>query len=129
MLALLCDFGQDRPEQVVRMILQNLLKIVGRVERLKKYQRQLQVLSRLRKLQPIVTKEISLMPIQFDVETDELYLEGIEKGIEKQRHESVVNLIRLGKLSVEEIAVVSAVSVEYVRNIQKEMGTTPKRDN
>lgn len=120
-LALLCDFGKDRPEKVVHLILQNLMKIVGRVERLKKYQRQLQVLSRLRKLQPIVTKEISRMPVKFDIATDELYLEGIEKGIEQQRHESVVNLLKLGKLTVEEIALVAAVTIEYVKKVQREL--------
>jgi predicted transposase YdaD len=136
-LALLCDFGQDRPQEVVRMILQNLLRIVGRVERLKKYQRQLQVLSRLRKLQPIVTKEISLMPIQFDIQTDELYLEGIEKGIEKgieqgiekglekgieqQRHDTVVRGLRAGALSLEMIANLAGVSLDYVRKVQKEL--------
>jgi hypothetical protein len=104
-------------KQVVRLILQNLLKIVGRVERLKKYtRRQLQILSRLRKLQPFVTKEISLMPIKFDIETDELYLEGIEKGIKKgikkgiekgveqHQHETVVAMLRDSVLPLEKIA-------------------------
>ncbi len=146
-LSLLCDFGKDRPEAVVRLILQNLLKIVGRVERLKKYQRQLQILSRLRKLQPIVTKEISLMPIKFDIETDELYLEGIEKGMEKgiekgmekgiekgmekgveqQQHETVVAMLRDGILPLEKIARYAGVTLEYVQKVQKELES--KRDN
>lgn len=132
-LSLLCDFGKDRPETVVRLILQNLLKIVGRVERLKKYQRQLQILSRLRKLQPIVLKEISLMPIKFDVETDELYLEGIEKGVEKglekHQHETVVAMLRDGVLAVEKIAEYAGVTVEYVLQVKKELDSEPKHDN
>ena len=144
-LFLLCDFGKDRPEAVVRLILQNLLKIVGRVERLKKYQRQLQILSRLRKLQPIVLKEISLMPIKFDIETDELYLEGIEKGIEKgmekgieqgieqgveqHQHETVVAMLRDGVLAVEKIAEYAGVTLEYVLKVKKELESEPKRDN
>ncbi len=133
MLSLLCDFGKDRPEEVIRLILQNLLKIVGRVERLKKYQRQLQILSRLRKLQPIVTKEISLMPIKFDIETDELYLEGIEKGVEKgverHQHETVVAMLRDGALSLEKIAEYAGVTFEYVLKVKKELESEPKRDN
>ena len=125
-LALLCDFGQDRPQEVVRMILQNLLKIVGRVERLKKYQRQLQVLSRLRKLQPIVTKEISLMPIQFDIQTDELYLEGIEKGVEKQQHDTVVEMLRDGVLPLEKVARYAGVTVNYVKKVQKDLEKRPE---
>ena len=49
-LAILSDFGSDKPELVVRQILQHLLQLIGRVPRLKKYQKQLHVLSRLRKL-------------------------------------------------------------------------------
>jgi len=122
-LALLCDFGQDRPEKVVRMILDNLLKIIGRVERLKKYQRQLQVLSRLRKLQPIVRKEISLMPVKFDIETDELYLEGIGKGVEKHQHDTVVRCLRTGVLSLEMIANLAGVTLEYVHQVQRELSS------
>lgn len=148
-LSLLCDFGKDRPEAVIRIILNNLLKIVGRVERLKKYQRQLQILSRLRKLQPIVLKEISLMPIKFDVETDELYLEGIEKGIErgiekgvekgiekgieqgveKHQHETVVAMLRDGVLAAEKIAEYAGVTLEYVLKVKKELESKPKRNN
>jgi predicted transposase YdaD len=82
-LAILCDFGADQPEQVIRQILQHLLKLIGRVPRLKKYQQQLQVLSRLRKLEIPTQEQITAMPIHYDIESDGLYLQGIEKGIEK----------------------------------------------
>ena len=58
-------------------------KLVGWVPRLGKYQKQWQVLSRLRKLQAKTKQEIWTMPLHYEVETDELYLEGIEKGIAK----------------------------------------------
>lgn len=127
----------DHLKKVIHLILQNLLKIVGRVERLKKYQRQLQILSRLRKLQPIVLKEISLMPIKFDIETDELYLEGIEKGIEKglekgvekHQHETVVAMLRDGALSLEKIAEYAGVTLEYVLKVKKELESEAKRNN
>lgn len=48
-LAILGDFGSEQPEKVIRQILQHLFKLIGRVPRLEKYQRQLQTLSRLRK--------------------------------------------------------------------------------
>lgn len=69
------------------------------------------------------------MPVKFDLATDELYLEGIEKGIEQQRHESVLNLLMLGKLTVEEIALVSAVTVEYVQKVQREFSKKSRRSN
>lgn len=124
-LAILCDFGTDRPEQVIRMILNNLTKIMGRTPRLQRYQRQLHVLSRLRKLHPISLKEIQAMPIHYDIETDELYLAGLEKGMEKgmelNQHETVVRLIKAGKFTDEEIAEFTGITVEYVQQVRMEM--------
>ena len=124
-LAILCDFGADQPERVIRIILQNLMKIVGRVPRLQRYQRQLHVLSRLRKLHPISLKEIKSMPIHYDIETDELYLAGLEKGLEKgieqHRHETVVRMLKAGRFTDDEIAGFAGVPVEYVRQVRLEM--------
>jgi hypothetical protein len=125
-LAILCDFGADQPEQVIRQILQHLLKLIGRVPRLKKYQQQLQVLSRLRKLEIPTKKEISAMPIHYEIEQDGLYLEGIEKGIEKHQHDTVVRGLQAGVLSLEMIANLAGVSLEYVLKIQKELETKAK---
>ena len=82
-LAVLADFGKDKPKKVIKQILEHLLKIVGRVPSLKKYHQQLLVLSRLRKLEVITKTEIILMPIHYEIETDGLYLEGIEIGREQ----------------------------------------------
>jgi hypothetical protein len=128
-LAVLCDFGSDPPEKVIRIILNNILKIVGRVPRLQKYQRQLHVLSRLRKLHPVSLKEIKAMPIQYDIETDELYLAGIEKGIEKgeelgvekHQHETVVRLLKTGRFSDKEAAEFAGVTEHYVRKVRQEL--------
>ena len=124
-LAILADFGSEQPEVVIRQILQHLLKLVGRVPRLKKYQRQLQVLSRLRKLEIPVKKEITAMPIHYEIETDGLYLEGIEKGIEKgiesHRYETVVRMLKSGKYTREEIVLVAAVTDTFVRKVAEEL--------
>jgi hypothetical protein len=77
-LAILCDFGEDQPESVVRQILQHLKKILRRSDRIKKYQKQLLILSRLRKMELIVKTEAEAMTIDYDIETDGLYLQGIE---------------------------------------------------
>ncbi len=134
-LAILCDFGNDRPEWVIRQILNNLLKLTGRVPRLKKYQQQLAVLSRLRRLDSITKTEIQAMPIHFEIEKDAFYLEGLEKGekkglekglekgIEQHRHESVVKMLQLGGLTHEKIALIAGVSVAYVQRIENELNT------
>lgn len=59
-------------------------KLIPRVPRFFKYQRQLLVLSRLRKLSGITQKVIDNMPIHIEIETDDLYLVGIEKGVLKK---------------------------------------------
>ena len=124
-LSILCDFGADRPEEVIRLILQNLMKIIGRVPRLKRYQRQLHVLSRLRKLHPISLKEIQAMPIHYDIETDDLFLagleKGLEKGVEKQQYDTVVRMIKTGRFQDEEIAGIAGVTLSFVRKTRKEL--------
>ena len=142
-LAILCDFGDDTPEQVIRQILNNLLKLIGRVPRLKKYQQQLAVLSRLRKLDSITKSEIKAMPIHFEIEKDAFYLEGLEKGLEKgiekgiekglekgieqHRRESVVKMLQLGELTREKIALIAGVTVEYVKQVENELKAKQKK--
>ncbi len=47
-LAILCDFGEDQPQQVVQQILQHLNEILRQSNRIKKYQKQLLTLSHSR---------------------------------------------------------------------------------
>jgi hypothetical protein len=125
-LAILADFGKDQPEKVVRQILQNLQKIVGKVPRLKKYQQQLQVLSRLRKLSGITKIEIEAMPFHYEIETDALYLEGIEKGIEKgietNKSSAVKRMLQQKKYTIKEIMLILEVDEPFVRKIALEIG-------
>jgi predicted transposase YdaD len=137
-LAILSDFGGDQPETVIRQILNNLLKLIGRVDRLKKYQKQLHVLSRLRKLSSITEKAIHTMPIHYNIETDELYLEGrekgreegreegIEKGIEKgmlkKSEETVISLLEMQQFTVPQIAKMLRVTEEFVLQIADKLG-------
>jgi len=141
-LAILSDFGSDKPDLVVRQILDNLVKLIGRVPRLKKYQKQLHVLSRLRKLTVITKNAIDAMPIHYDIETDELYLEGIEKGIEKGREqgkeegreegleegvrlkaeENVINMLKREQFTLRDITEIINVSEEFVLEIAQRLG-------
>jgi len=124
-LAILADFGQEKPEIVIRQILNHLLQLIGRVPRLKKYQNQLQVLSRLRKLEIPAQKEIEAMPIHYDIKTDGLYLQGIEKGIEKgisdHRRETIVRMLKANKYKMEEITLIAGVNEQFVRTIALEL--------
>ena len=121
-LAILCDFGEDQPEQVVRQILQHLHKICRSPNRIKKYQKQLLTLSRLRKMEIIVKNEVEAMTIHYDIETDGLFLQGIEQGIEQgmeqgaelKEREFIHNLWSLQEFSLDKMALLSGTSPERV---------------
>ncbi len=65
------------------------------------------------------------MPLHYEIETDDLYLEGIEKGIEKGASKTVRNLVirmlQMGKLSKEEIALIADVDIAYVNELEKSL--------
>ena len=82
-LAILGDFHGDSPEQIAEKIILKLKDVVKL--NFGKFTTQLQVLSKLRNLQPIVKQKIKKMPlnIEYTIEEDALYEMGMEKGIEK----------------------------------------------
>ena len=74
------------------------------------------------------------MPITYDITKDGLYLEGLEKGeqkglktgegigIEKKGRQIIINALKLGVLSVEQIAEMAEVDVAYVLEIREHLG-------
>ena len=120
-LAILCDFGEDNPEDVVKQILAHLHKICRKSVRLKKYQKQLLILSRLRKMELIVQTQVEAMTIHYDIETDGLYLQGIEEGIEEgaaiKERAFVQTLWSLQEFSLERIALMSGATLERVTQV------------
>ena len=57
------------------------------------------------------------MGIVYDIEQDAFF----KKGIHKKAREIVTNLLQTQKLTLEEIAEVSGLSLEEVQKIQQEM--------
>jgi hypothetical protein len=84
-LAVLAYYDPEQTEAVLRLILRNLKRICKDENELSKYLSQLIVLSRLRNLQELTVKTVNDMPITFDIETDYLYRQGLEKGIALER--------------------------------------------
>jgi hypothetical protein len=60
---------------------------------LSRYLKQLAILARLRKLEALTVKITEEMPIVYDIETDYLYLQGVEKGFDKGKILFVQNLL------------------------------------
>ncbi len=129
-LAILCDFGEDSPDQVVESILATLANILKRANPIKKYQKQLLILSRLRKMELIVKTKVEAMTIHYDIETDGLYLQGVEEGIEQgielgiekgveqgielEKREFIQTLWSLQEFSLDKIALMVKSPVEQV---------------
>ena len=84
------------------------------------------ILSRLRKLEAITYKIIKEeIPIIYDIETDDLYLKGMEKGMELQEKkqlaekvQSAKRLIALGLLTDKQIADALGEQVDFVRKVK-----------
>jgi len=83
LLALLADFGKEQAEAVLRMLIQKLKTHSKSNNDLKKYLNQLQLLSKLRKLETVADEIIKDMPINYDGESHILYQRGLSKGLEK----------------------------------------------
>ena len=62
------------------------------------------------------------MPIHYEIETDELYLEGIEKGILETKTASVVSMLKARKYTISDIVSILDVTEHFVRNIAHQSG-------
>ncbi len=117
-LAILGNFGNKKPEIIIRAIAQRL-KIVSKSDaELKKYIAQLNVLSRLRNLQDLITQTISKnMPIIFDIENDSL----VKEGISRVKRRAIEKMLLITDLSVFEISVILEVGEAFVYEIKQEI--------
>jgi hypothetical protein len=62
------------------------------------------------------------MPINYEIETDGLYLEGIEKGVEKNKFDNVSRLLLQKKYTLKDIMVILDVTESYIRKVALEIG-------
>ena len=98
LMAVLGNYKREDAEVILRKIVGKLKTIVHNKRVLKRYINQLMMLSRLRKIEGLTIKISEEMPIQFDYETDTLFLRGSEIGIEKG---IAISAVRLWKNGVE----------------------------
>lgn len=117
-LAILADFGKDKPQTVIDAILEKILIVTEPNLKREKTVRQLEILSKLRKLQAQIIKSLNNMALTYDIKNDIRYkegkLEGKEEGIEMTI--SVINLLN-SKFSQKQIAENLKISLETVQKI------------
>lgn len=116
-LAVLADFGQREPTEVIAEIVGKLSQFIAQDGRYKKYIRQLEIISRLRNLEPEILKLTKTMPLLIDYTEDRLYKQGVH-----DKEDTVIEkLLRKGKMSVQDIADACDTTVEKVKEIQKNL--------
>ncbi|NJN34265.1 MAG: hypothetical protein HC817_08460 [Saprospiraceae bacterium] len=121
-LSLLADFGDENPQKIIESIMQTIISSHFSENAKRKWVEHLLVLARLRKLVLLTKKIVSAMPIVFDITTDELYLEGLEKGIEK----GIRLELKRGDMSLKEIAEYFEVSIDFVLQVKKRLESEQK---
>ncbi len=121
LLAVLAEYPKEQTERILRLIVKRLKATSSNASELSKFLKQLIILSRLRKIEDLTIKITEEMPITYDIETDYLYLKGIEKGIEKDKAEVVKNMILQTDFDDAKIASIVIVSIPFVQNIRKKM--------
>ncbi|MEM6737487.1 MAG: hypothetical protein AAF620_15610 [Bacteroidota bacterium] len=120
-LAILSNYAEDEVDEVIASIVLKLQALAkGEVE-LNKYLKQLMILGRLRKLEKRISKKVEDMPITYDITTDGLYKQGIERGIEQNKFESISNLVRQGLLTNKQIAEAMNVELSIVNEIKAKL--------
>jgi len=110
-LALLAIYKAAQIESVLRLIVQQLKRIVTTEKDLTRYINQLLILSRLRNFESETEIILDNMPVTYDIEKDTLFLkgvkrgekQGIEKGIEKGLIKTILFCDKIG-MSANEIA-------------------------
>lgn len=129
-LAVLGNFKGQPPPDIIRSILQKLIHLTSDKTKLQRYIRQLGVLSKLRNLQKETFQKIKTMAVEYDIETDYLFqqgkLEGVKEGIkegiregrDEEKEKFVVNMLRSGQLTNQQIATFAEVSMAYVEKVR-----------
>jgi hypothetical protein len=116
-LAILCDYKKQKSVEVIRQILMRLKGMAEHEIVLRKYIRQLSILARLRNLTEETHKQIQDMGLTYDITEDYLYQEG-QKSREKNM---IIKMLKDKTLSIEKIAEIAEVTVDYVKQVAKEL--------
>ena len=129
MLAVLCDFGDRQPQEVVTYIVRRLKELLGADEqRFREYMTMLEILSENRNLKAQVV-EAERMLTQVDIKQLPSYVIGFEdgeargeaRGKAEGKAESELAIVRrlLSRFDSSEVAELLGISVEDVQRIEK----------
>ena len=116
-LAVLGDFGNEKPETALSHIIQRLEETKTDQNTLQKHFRQLRILAKLRKLDLKFDDMIQNMAKYLDVKNDYLYI----KGREDEKIGFVTNLLTESDFTIDKIAKIAGVAVDFVKSVQRQL--------
>lgn len=139
--AILANYGDDSPEVAINRILSRINELSKEKTSFGKHIRRLEVLSNLRKLQPLFIKISQDMAFTYDLKTDIRYkqgkakgkaegiAEGKKKGLElgmaegsiKKATTAATKMLRTNRFTIQEIADFLEVSVDFVAALQSKL--------
>jgi predicted transposase/invertase (TIGR01784 family) len=135
-VAILSDFQNDNPEEVIALILKNLRKCVDENARLQRYYVSLEILSELRNLDSETVKQIRDMPIKgIDIRKTYFYQEvsrlsredglneGLSQGLsqaEAMLENTAINMLKKG-MSVDVVVECTGLSLAKVKTLLKKI--------
>ena len=134
-LGILADFKQDRSEKALVQIIQRIEETTSGDFALKRYFRQLRILAQLRNLDLKLTETMDSIAQYMDITRDIGYKygllkgekegmeKGMEKGINKGKEPVVRNLLTQTDFTVEQIASLAEVSIDFVKKIQDSLSS------
>lgn len=123
-LSILANFKNDSTDKALRQIVKRIEETTQGDFTLKRYFRQLRILSQLRNLEGNL-KDITMDSISkfVSIERDVAYMVGFDKGEEKGEEKIVASLLKKLNYSLEQIADIAGVSVEFVKNVQQKLAS------
>jgi hypothetical protein len=116
LLAILGNYGNDTAHKIVYEVVKRIEQSEPQTLEKQKVFQQLLVLGRLRKLDLNIQEIMDSISQYIKIEEDILYL----KGIEAQKSQFVISLLNGTDFSVEKIANLASVSVDFVKKIKAE---------
>ena len=122
LLAVLAAFEKEKSWEVLTRIYHQIRKLSADETQLRKYLKQLEVLSRLRNLEEQTIKLIQEMPITYDITQDYAY----KQGMEKEKFRIVQNWLQSqaflsAALTYEDIASSCGLTTDQVKEIHRKL--------
>jgi hypothetical protein len=116
-LAILGDFGNEKPETALSHIIQRLEETKTDQNTLQKHFNQLRILAKLRKLDLKFDDMIQNMAKYLDVKNDYFYI----KGLEDEKIKFITYLIKEGNKTFEQIADIAETTVDFVKAVYRKL--------